>query len=301
MTSAPSPQPSPPNRERNSSKRRIWFIAAVVAAAFTILVVAVVALRTGATDLSTGAAEEPRATDENGALEYPDVVWPQNMVSGGILFEERGGALLPRASEALDDNELPRPYDVDRGTGSSDIVLYVDYRCPVCSQFEMVNGDTLEEAVASGSATLEVRTLTFLDRVDETDYYSSRVSSAMACLADSRPELTWDAHRALLDPEFMPTESARGYTNEEIADEIDGIADGLDDETRSCITNETFVPFAAAINQWSFATPVPNAVDDELSIEGTPLAVVSGEPYEGSPADAEEFKAFLEQQGVAVG
>jgi protein-disulfide isomerase len=58
------------------------------------------------------------------------------------------------------------------------------------------------------------------------------------------------------------------------------------------------VPFAQALNEWVFQNPVPNTVDTNVRLEGTPTVVVNGVVYPGDAADPAEFKAFV--KGLAL-
>lgn len=218
------------------------------------------------------------------------IEWPANMASGGIVFMGPGD---PRPLEAnpLEPGTAPQPNPVDRASGANDLLIYVDYRCPHCSSFEQANSTLLESAIAAGDS-VEIVPLSFLDRASEGAYYSSRAAAAMACLADSQPEAAWQAHLTLLSPAVQPG-AGPGLSNDELISVIDRAAQGgLGAAAVDCIQTERFVPFAQALNAWVFATTVPNAVDENLRVEGTPLAVVNGMPYYGEPSDAAAFAAF---------
>lgn len=243
----------------------------------------------------SGTAEE--APSDDSAPEAAAVAkWPANLATGGIIFDE---TLEPVRSDPLADNALPEERTIS-ADDPADIQLFVDYRCPVCALFEATNQETLEEAVSSGEATLEVRPLRFLDRVDEADQYSSRASSAMMCVASEQPEDAWATNAHLLDESVQPSESEVGLTNDELIEQIDSATGGLNDEARSCIAAEQYVPFAQALDNWVFSTPVPRAENPALTVQGTPFAVVNGVPYEGSPGDSAQFRTFLEEQGISL-
>ncbi|WP_162231774.1 thioredoxin domain-containing protein [Leucobacter celer] len=255
---------------------------------------------------SSQGAESTEGGAESGESEMPapgeseTVQWPANMATGGLVFvsDGSGGIELAR-SEAPHDNALPEPRDA-AGLGEPALIrVYLDYRCPYCAEFERASADTLEAAVTSGSAAVELHPLTFLDRISP-DAYSSRVAGAMACMADEQPDGAWDAHTALLDPSFQPSESEPGKDDAAILAELERETGGLDDAARSCIEEQRFVPFALALNDWTFANPVPYAADPELMVTGTPFVVVDGVPYVGAPADGEAFRMFLAEQGLEL-
>lgn len=289
-------------------QRRVPSIVGVASGALAMIaVVAIGGMALGAliAPAATGGTSETAeaAPDEDDAA-VPDageaVLWPANMATGGLVFvsDGAGGIELSR-SEAPYDNALPEPSDAAALGEPALIRVYLDYRCPYCAEFERASAQTLEAAVTSGAAAVELHPLTFLDRISP-DAYSSRVAGTMACMADQQPDGAWDAHTALLDPAFQPSESEPGKDDATILAELERATGGLDDAARSCIEEQRFVPFALALNDWIFANPVPYAADPELMVTGTPLVVVDGVPYPGAPADGEAFRAFLAQQGVEL-
>ncbi|QBE48202.1 DsbA family protein [Leucobacter triazinivorans] len=245
-----------------------------------------------------GAPTAPADPSDPG--ESTAVQWPANMATGGLAFVNDGsGDIDLFRSEAPQDNALPEPRDAAALEQPAHIQVYIDYRCPYCAEFEAANADTLESVISNGSAAVEMIPLTFLDRISP-DAYSSRVAGAMACMADQQPEAAWDAHTALLDPSFQPSESEPGKDDATILAELDRATGGLDRAARSCIEEQRFTSFALALNDWVFANPVPFAADPALMVTGTPLVVVDGVPYPGAPADGDAFRAFLVEQGIEV-
>lgn len=219
---------------------------------------------------------------------------PLRMASGGVVF---GSGMLPLDGPRMDLLEGPQTRDVDRTNGPIDVIVYVDYRCPHCLSFEEANGVTLQEAAASGNATVEIRPLTFMDRFSEGTAYSSRAAGFLACTVDTQPEDAWLAHSMLLTPDVQPAGEGPGLTNDELL-ALASIAFPVSDALADCVTTNTFVPFVQLINEWTFSNPVLGATDPALTISGTPSIVIAGELYEGNPADAEGFRGHLMELGV---
>lgn len=252
----------------------------------------------GAQDGRPGDPDVPGAPHENVA----DVEWPANLATGGIMFTGgEGDSLRVIETEQLPANSFPDVSELvgDDGTSPDRIQLYLDYRCPACLTFEQANGDTLERAAQSG-AVVELQPLTFLDGASAGNFYSSRVSGAMACLAENQPEIAWEAHRALLSPEFQPVGGIPGPDNVALVERIEGAAGPLNDEARSCISEEQHVVFAQALSNWISTNPVPRAEIPDLRVEGTPLTLVNGVAYAGDISDPAAFSKFLAQQGVPL-
>lgn len=281
-----------------SRRRRVPAIVGIASGALALgvaLVLGVVSAVTFAgslTDPSGAAAGAPSAHDEAQGSEEA-MPWPENMATGGIVFDRDG---IVRSQVPASGT----PGTAAGGGAAHSVRVYVDYRCPSCAVFEAANGELLEQLIESGQATVEITPLTFLDRISP-DQYSSRASATMACVADAQPDAAWQVHRHLFDPSVQPAETTGGLDNGALIDAVDEAADGANDEVRSCIESERFVPFAQALNGWVFDTPVPGAEDPQLTVTGTPFVVVDGVPFTGSPDDAQAFADFLAEQGLAVG
>lgn len=249
-----------------------------------------------------GAPDTPAAPGSTeGETWTPDteqeslLTWPANMQTGGVLFTGPGDP-RPIESEPLKAGAAPTPNQVDRAA-KNDILIYVDYRCPHCGIFEQQNGDYLAELMAAGDTTVEIVPLSFMDRNSEGSYYSSRAAGAVACYADAQPESAWAAHRALLSAGVQPG-AGPGLSNEQLLAALEEEAGPVSSAVRDCVTNEAFVPFAQALNEWVFQNPVPNTLDANVRLEGTPTIVVNGVVYTGDAADPAAFKAFVE--GLAL-
>ena len=67
------------------------------------------------------------------------------------------------------------------------VVLYIDFICPVCKNFETQYNETLTNLRNEGKITVEYRPLGFLDTRSTTNY-SSRAANAAACVVNESPE-----------------------------------------------------------------------------------------------------------------
>lgn len=241
----------------------------------------------------------PQAPAPEGSV---NIEWPANLATGGIMFTGDAGSMRVIASDPLPDNafpdvsELPKAAD---GTAPNRIQVYLDYRCPACLNFEQTNGDTLEQAAHAG-AIVELQPLTFLDGASAGSYYSSRMSGAMACLAEYQPAVAWDAHVALLSPEFQPAGGITGPDNAAVIKHLEDATGTLNSDARSCIENEQHVVFAQALSNWISSNPVPRAEIPGLRVEGTPLVLVNGVAFAGDISDPSAFTQFLKQQRVPL-
>ncbi|HUH53728.1 MAG TPA: thioredoxin domain-containing protein [Microbacteriaceae bacterium] len=242
---------------------------------------------------SDEATEESPVAGDYAPIEFAG---PKGMGSGGIVF---GEGLNPLDSPAIAAGATPKPHVSDRESGEVDILVYVDYRCPHCMMFEQVNSGVLEEAIVAGNAKVEIRPLTFMDRYSAGTAYSSRAANLIACTVENKPEFTWMMHNLLLNPNVQPEGEGPGHDNEMLLEMTKNITGSMDATFADCITEERYVPFMGAINDWTFMHPVPGAVDASLMVEGTPLVVVNGFEYSGDISDSNNLYEFLKEQGVA--
>lgn len=270
-------------------------ITGLASGVLAILVAVAVGALTLGTQLAAVSADSAPSSDAGSSNDWtpneqqqPLLEWPANMETGGVIFETDASAgLTPRLSDPIPPGSAPTVPFVDRAGDTADIILYVDYRCPHCMDFEAANGPLLTELVGNGAATLEVVPLSFVDRT-----YSPLMAGAFTCVVSEQPDAAWVTHTALFGSELREVEP----TTDTLVSVIDDATGGLDAATADCIATEQFVPFVAALNVWATSNPVPNAVDESLRVTGTPLAVVNGTPYTGPPSDAAAFAQFVDEQ-----
>lgn len=114
------------------------------------------------------------------------------------------------------------------------VLVYIDFICPACQQFEKGDGVKLQEMAAAGDITLEYRPIAVLDRASTTSY-SSRALNAFACVADAKPESAILFMNKLM--EEQPKEGTAGLTNEKLAEHASSAgATGLE----QCMTDGPF-------------------------------------------------------------
>jgi len=229
-----------------------------------------------------GTGSQDQGSEQESLLQ-----WPANMETGGIHFVQGPNGPTAALSDPLKAGTAPLTPSVDRVNGPADILLYIDYRCPHCVDFEAANAKKLEELVSSGAATLDIRPMSFVSP------FSVSVTNAMMCVVDSRPEDAWKAHLTLMgkNTQLIATPTALSAA---LDTALGGISSGL----KSCIESDQFKPLASALSQWYLTSGVPNANDPNLELRGTPLAVVNGDAYTGNPADPAAFAAFLASHGL---
>lgn len=168
--------------------------------------------------------------------------------TGGIVFGE-GAA----AGEPID--------------GAPVLQIYIDFMCPVCGQYEDVNGADIRTMLEDGAATVIVHPLNFLDDYSTEGDYSTRSAGALALVATEAPDAAYQFMQDLFANQ--PAENGPGLTTEEIGqialdagvpqDVVDQIGDGT-------------------YNEW-VAVASDQARND--GVTGTPTTLIDGERWTG--------------------
>jgi protein-disulfide isomerase len=213
---------------------------------------------------------------------------PANMASDGIRI---GQDFVAETTPALDADDDPVPSETTAASDTVDIVVYLDYLCPICGQFEAANNEYIAGLVDSGAATVEYHPVAILTNQSVGTRYSNRAANAAACVANHSPNSFFDFNTALF--EQQPEEGTRGLDDAALSDIASGI-EGVVDPARiaTCIDDEKFGSWVTAATQRAIDGPIPNSTVDALP--GTPLVLVNGQRYDPSlPFTNEEFRNFV--------
>lgn len=227
----------------------------------------------------------------------PDGPGPENMASDGILLTaSEDGGITAVETPALAADEEPTPTVPDDSGNVANIVMYIDYLCPFCGQFEATNAESIRTMVEQGAATLEVHPVAILTNKSAGSQYSLRAANAAACVADSSPESFFDFNAALF--ENQPEEGTTGLSNDDLkALAAEAGVSSLSTVER-CIDDTQFKSWVQDATTRALTGPVPNS---ELpSITGTPTVLVNGQQYAGSLDDPAEFQSFVLQATSAT-
>lgn len=156
--------------------------------------------------------------------------------------------------------------------------VYVDFMCPVCGQFEAINGADIAALRESGDVSFVVHPIAILDRMSQGTEYSTRAASAVAWVADRAPESFMEYHDLLFANQ--PAENSAGLSNQQLADFAEqagvpgdvagGIADG-----RAAKAYRNWVK--AATDQ---ATSDEALANPQTGQFGTPTVILDGERFE---------------------
>lgn len=215
---------------------------------------------------------------------------PQNMASDGILLEGDGTNITAVATDGVEAGAEPVATDQSTMTDTDNIVMYVDYQCPYCAQFEAANAEQIATWVASGSATLEIHPIAFLDSASLGNKYSSRAANAAACVADYEPDSFLAVNTAFFNGQ--PEENTEGLSDDNIKAMVTS-AGVTNEDVMSCISDNTYASWVKAETTRVTGGVIPNSDTEEFA--GTPMVIVNGSYY--APTDltsATEFASFVQ-------
>lgn len=201
-----------------------------------------------------------------------------------FIMQESGKSTMEKVSAVpagvIEETGIPVGASGAAGTqneGAERLDVYLDYMCPVCGQFESINGASIDQMREDGDITLVVHPVSILDRLSQGTDYSSRSAAAAAWVADRAPEAFAEYNDLLFANQ--PAENSPGLTDAQLADlaeqagapadVAEGITDGEADDTfRDWVTAATEV-----------ATSDPDLMNPETGSFGTPTVLVGGERF----------------------
>ena len=158
--------------------------------------------------------------------------------------------------------------------------IYVDYQCPICRTFEIINGGYINEIIAQNKAKVVFHPMTFIGPE------SILAANAAACAADENKFL--DMNLALFQDQSA-TENSGKWQGDALLKL--GKSVGLDSgKFEKCVKDGTYVKWTGNVAAASAAA----------NVNGTPTVFVNGKELDrkteyGDPA---KFKAALAAGGV---
>ncbi|MET3206803.1 UNVERIFIED_ORG: protein-disulfide isomerase [Arthrobacter sp. UYEF13] len=165
------------------------------------------------------------------------------------------------------------------------VVLYVDFICPVCKNFETQYNEQLTTLRNEGKISVEYRALGFLDNRSSTNY-SSRAANAAACVVNDSPE----KYAEFVDSLFanQPAEGSAGLSD----DKLKTMATDIGAKNiGTCIDEKTYRPFV------KFTTKQAAAI----GVTGTPTVFVDGQQWGKGASAQTPFPDFLQAAITAKG
>ncbi|OLT09383.1 disulfide bond formation protein DsbA [Kocuria sp. CNJ-770] len=239
-------------RQDKRSRRLLQF--GILALVLVILAVIGVVVAQNRAEQIPEAGPVPASANQWGGT----VLTADGIRTGESEVDQRDLGEVPEAPETPDDSAVP-PGVEPAGEGEPvPVVIFQDFECVHCADFETENGEALEEAVTSGDITLEYRNLNFLDRATPTQY-SSRAAAAAYEVGNQ-----------------VSTEQYLAFVEEVFSHQGSG---GLDDEqlVEIAATHGADIATALEENTWR---PMVNVVSQESlanGVSGTPTVFIDGE------------------------
>ena len=223
------------------------------------------------------------------SLNAPAAPGPLNMASDGIVLDGDGTTMGYVATDAIAADGDPVASTAPAAGDPVAIVMYVDYQCPYCAQFETTNASQIEQWVTAGMATVEIHPIANLDSQSLGTRYSSRSANAAACVANFEPKQFWAVNSAFYANQ--PEEQTSGLDTAAIKTLV-ADAGASSQEVSDCIGSETFKSWVTDATLRT-RSAIPNS--DLTSVEGTPTVLVNGQQYVGELTDADAFTAFVSE------
>ena len=187
-------------------------------------------------------------------------VW--NATAGNDDLPTVSGAVVKPAN-LTSDGAIP----VGDAAAPVTVEIWFDYMCPACGAFEGANGDELDRLVEEGTARVELRPISFLDKFSSGTAYSTRAANAIATVADAAPDRAWEFHAALYA--HQPAEGSEGLSDEQIAAIAADV--GVPDDVVATFDAGTHVGWVASATREAF----------DSGISGTPTVKIDGELFDG--------------------
>lgn len=219
------------------------------------VIVAAVAIVAGA--IATGSNSPASATT------------PANLIFDGGL--KLGTGLQMYTDEFT---PAPAPSATAGSTSVPNIVIYIDYQCPICQSFEVPNSSQIKSWVNTGAATLEIHPLSFLDGRATPNEYSSRAGNAAICVAEYAPNSFFDYNALLF--ENQPKEGTAGPSNDELVADLAKVQITASDKLTSCIKDKSFGSWLLDNTSKVLSSPIPGTKE---TVDGTPYILVNGQRY----------------------
>lgn len=212
-------------------------------------------------------------TNSGGAASVASAAGPKNMATDGIQFAAKDGKVAPVLTAGVAAKATPKPVASKNTDGSTKVVTYIDWACPVCKQFEASYSSQILDLVAQGKATLEIHPVSILDRNYQSSRYASRAANAAACVANYDPDDFLAVQTQFYDNQ--PEEGSTGLTNAQIKALVKKGGAG-DAKIATCIDDERFKAWVTAATNQTLADP---ALQSNGSF-GTPTVVIDGKKWD---------------------
>lgn len=212
----------------------------------------------------------------------------RNLVIGMVLFIVVVGVIFSVISNRASSNfAIPATVSEVDGygivlnpTATPTIDVYVDYQCPACRSFEILNGGYMNELIAQNKAKVVFHPLTFIGAE------SIIAANAAACAADENKFV--DMNLALFQSQSGAENSGKWQGDAMLAlGESIGITS---DSFKECVREGDYVKWTRNVTEAS----------SKANVNSTPTIRINGKDLDRNTeyGDPEKFKAALAAGGV---
>lgn len=219
-------------QQRKDRRRRTWTIWGSVLAALLVvgLIVGLVVKNAGGQEVPAAGPMPAAANDEGGVT----VASPTSLKDTGKQERQVDSSTVAVPQQQTDPQSLTSiPDGGAEGDTPTKIVLYADFNCVHCSEFEQANGEQLTQWVQDGKATVEYRMVNFLSNPGNKNY-SARSANAAYCVATQKPEAYFEFATGLF--QAFPGHSGKGLSDDDLAQR----AEALGADVKGCIDDGTY-------------------------------------------------------------
>jgi len=220
-------------------------------------------------------AQAPKKDNFTRNLVIAVIVGVLLIMVGGTLFSKRADSSAKTPASVSAERNYGITFNGEL-TGVPVIDVYEDFQCPVCAQFEKLNGDYLESLIADKKATVVYHTLSFLGPE------SVNAANAAACSADEGKFLKY--HRTLYANQ--KAENSGAWSNDvlNVLGQVAGI---------------TSKKFSECVKKGNYLKWVVNVADAgaKANVNSTPTVFINGKEIDRKTEyfDPAKFKAAVER------
>ena len=204
------------------------------------------------------------------------------LIGWGVLSrqEKTDASTLTTPSVAVDDGTA---FAV--GTGPVTIDLYEDFMCPICHQFGIDSGATINQLVADKKVTVRYHMVAILDDRSQGTNYSIRAAGAAA---EAAQEGKFKEYFDVLYAN-QPEENSTGLSDAKLIEL--GKSVGLGDTFATAVTNKTYDAWVATVTD-TFAA---------RGFNGTPTIVINGKQLTGPDGNLPSTAQLSQAVAAAAG
>jgi protein-disulfide isomerase len=178
---------------------------------------------------------------------------------------------------------------VGKADAPATLVAYEDFQCPVCDNYEKIDGPTVEKYLQEGKLRVEYRPVAILDRESSTNY-STRALNAAACVRNFGTAAEFLTFHDLLYAN-QPAEGSAGLPNSQLITYANQAMKTTKPSVATCINDETY-------KNWT------SSATDAFSkggYTGTPTLILNGKELELTQVQTSADMIKLLNAAVAQG